>query len=137
MDSLQFAKYILSYMLHRYAPISNVQLQCIMYLVNRQYYAKTKQWILDEHFVAYPLYPVCESVYDTYKGYGPSKIYDGNNDGLPKSANEQLLQQLLEEFVGISLSSLFMQVQKSTAWKNNPRYSRIPLEAIEMEAIGA
>lgn len=71
MKALDVAKYIINKCIELGKPISNLQLQKIMYFVHLDFLKKTgKKLITDEKFQAWQYGPVIESIYNKFRIYG-------------------------------------------------------------------
>lgn len=75
MKALDVAKYIINKSIDFGKPISNLQLQKIMYFVHLDFLRKTgKKLITDEKFQAWQWGPVIRGVYSEYRFFGGNKI---------------------------------------------------------------
>ena len=74
--ALEIARYIISRCSGHKNPISNLQLQKILYFVQVGYLKSTGNMLFKDDFLAWQLGPVVQSVYDKYFVYGSSRIYD-------------------------------------------------------------
>ncbi len=81
--ALDIAKYIINHCVLDGCAISNLQLQKILYFVFGEYLRQTKLCLFDEKFLAWQYGPVVENVYEEYRWYGASKIYDTYDIKLP------------------------------------------------------
>lgn len=143
MNALNVSKYIINYALSNNNPISNLQLQKILYFLDGEYFGITREFLLDDYFVAYPLGPVIESVYQVYKGYGASKIFD-RNDGvkLDLDINEQTVNSILYRRVKMSAHDLVDESHiEGRAWDKTVKtlgmYSRIDRRLMEEDFANA
>lgn len=118
MNALNVAKYVINYALESNSPISNLQLQKVLYFLDGEYFSKVKEFLINDAFAAYPLGPVNESVYQVYKGYGVSKIFDCNTDiKLDNGVDEQLVKSILSRRVKMSVYDLVEESRKKgKAW---------------------
>lgn len=71
---IDVAKYLVSYCTNKDMPISNLQLQKILYFLQLFYWKKTSNWLFNEEFAAWRYGPVISEVYNIYYGYGGAKI---------------------------------------------------------------
>lgn len=78
-NALKIAKYTVGYCTKINRPISNLQLQKILYFIQGEYYKQKSKFLFEDDFLAWQLGPVVESVYDHYSVYGGSKIYDNES----------------------------------------------------------
>ena len=108
MEALSVAKYIINYALENRKPVSNLQLQKILYFLDGEYFSKTNQFLINtnEVFVAYPLGPVMDLVYQIYKGYGASKIFDKSEADLNPDVNKKIVDDILDRRIGMSAHEL-------------------------------
>ena len=96
MNALDVAKYVINYALENNSPISNLQLQKILYFLDGEYFSKKGEFLLDDEFAAYPLGPVHQRVYQIYKGYGASKIFDRAPDvQLDENVDKSVVDNIL------------------------------------------
>lgn len=81
MKALDLATYIINKSIDIKKPVSNLQLQKMIYFVNLYYFRLTKTFLLDgEPFEAWQHGPVVPEVYREYSTYGGLLIKDkGNN----------------------------------------------------------
>lgn len=118
MNALNVAKYVINYALENNSPISNLQLQKILYFLDGEYFSNIREFLINDDFVAYPLGPVNENVYQVYKGYGASKIFDRNTDiKLDNDVNEQVVKRILSRRVKMTAHDLVDEShEKGKAW---------------------
>lgn len=76
LKAQDLAKYIITKCTLDGKPISNLQLQKILYFVQGAFYYKLKRPIFDDSIRAWDYGPVIENVYNIYKKYGSSTIND-------------------------------------------------------------
>lgn len=74
MQALEVAKYIVNLCLEQGRPISNLQLQKIMYLAHVFYIMKEQENLIDDAFEAWRLGPVIPEVYEKYSIYAGAPI---------------------------------------------------------------
>ncbi len=72
--AIQIADYILSKCTKESSPISNLQLQKIMYYIQRDFLQNTPEALFEEDFEAWQFGPVVPEVYYKYCGFGGMKI---------------------------------------------------------------
>ena len=68
-------------------PVSNLQLQKILYFLQFVFCKKTGRLLFGEQFSAWPYGPVIERIYNEYRIYGGSKInrtYPSASDSIPR-----------------------------------------------------
>lgn len=119
MKGLDLAKYVVNFMCKRNTPVSNLQLQKILYYINGRYYQRYNTFLIEDKFLAYPYGPVLRNVYNEFKRYGSSSIIEEHDTPLCPEAqpHEQTVQ---EDIVHYSEISIFELVKAShrpgTAW---------------------
>lgn len=79
MKGLDVARYIIDKCYREGKPITNLHLQKVLYFVQGEYYRKTKEFLIDEDFLAWPYGPVLEDVYEEFRWYYASRIYESHN----------------------------------------------------------
>lgn len=72
--ALNIAKYIISYCSKQGRPVSNLQVQKILFFLQVKYYKAFGEWLFSDEIEAWPYGPVVRGVYDVFFGYGGSKI---------------------------------------------------------------
>lgn len=73
-DVFDVAKYAINYGTKRGTPISNLQLQKILYYIQLNFYRKLDKPAFMDDFIAWPYGPVVERVYHEFSIYGSSDI---------------------------------------------------------------
>lgn len=73
-DVLDIAKYIIKKCVDEEEPISNLQLQKILYFIQRDYLMKFDEPLFEENIVAWKFGPVVVDVYYKYCNYGALKL---------------------------------------------------------------
>lgn len=117
MSALDIAKYIINFALDKNCPISNLQLQKILYFLHGNYYKEEGVYLIEEAFYAYPLGPVNKLVYFVYSGYGASKIFDYSKVNLDENINQKVVNKILEKFIFLSARNLVeLSHNKNGAW---------------------
>lgn len=74
IKALVLAQYIINKSIQDGEPISNLQLQKILYFLQVQYYHITGEFLISDDFYAWQYGPVIPDVYYKYCGYGGFKI---------------------------------------------------------------
>lgn len=74
IDVMKLAQYILYKCIREEKPISNLQLQKILYFIQGEHLAQKGTPLFDKDFEAWQYGPVIRSVYSKYCGYGASSI---------------------------------------------------------------
>lgn len=70
----EIEKYIITRCTHDWKPISNLQLQKMLYFLQLNFIRKFNIFAFDANFEAWQYGPVIDEVYSTYKGYRNAKI---------------------------------------------------------------
>ena len=93
------AQYIVNYFIGLGKPVSNLQLQKLLYFVWINYYSKTKLVLFEDPFIAWPLGPVVHEVYCFYSPYGSFPIFDLVKVSLPENIDTSIIDKCLEHYV--------------------------------------
>lgn len=72
-DAITLAKYIINRCAEDNEPVSNLQLQGILYIIQKTF-LKTGIPVFEDEFEAWPIGPVILRVYNSYCGFGASRI---------------------------------------------------------------
>lgn len=72
--AIDIAKYVVDRCYEHKNPISNLQLQKILYFLWIDYYEETSESLFKDHILAWSLGPVVPEVYNEFKQYGASRI---------------------------------------------------------------
>lgn len=108
------ADYIVQYCNSKKEPISNLQLQKILYFVWIDYYKENKEYLFDEEFNAWRLGPVIISVYNRYCVYGGMPIVSYSSKHFPDLG---LLDELIDRYRSMSASELVRKSHENRgAW---------------------
>lgn len=83
-SGLDIARYIIDKCYNSGKPITNLQLQKILYFVQGEYYKKTGNFLIDDDFLAWQYGPVLGDVYHEYSWYCSSRIYEEHNVDIPE-----------------------------------------------------
>lgn len=131
-NALQIAKYIISHSNSKGHPISNLQLQKILYFAWRDYYKETKKHLFSEPIEAWQYGHVVPCVYNQYSKFSaiPLKFdFDINLSG-----DEDILNKTIENYFTKRISELINESHaEGNSWnKNFSRYSKniIPFDDI-------
>ena len=99
-NAKNIAQYIVNYFIDAGAPISNLQLQKLLYFLWIDYYKKKEcAYLFDENFVAWPLGPVVLSAYYDFCAYGAEPIFRYRPISLP-GLDTKILDACLARFKG-------------------------------------
>lgn len=77
--AIDIARYVVDRCCEHGNPISNLQLQKILYFLWIDYYADTSENLFNDHIFAWSLGPVVPEVYNEFKHYGASRIWEEYN----------------------------------------------------------
>lgn len=80
MKALDLAKYIILDSAKIGYPVSNLQLQKVLYFTNMFYISKNDTNLIDEPFEAWQFGPVIREIYDEYSINGSNRIYLEEDD---------------------------------------------------------
>lgn len=137
MKAMDLANYIINRSIESKRPISNLQLQKILYFTNLLYLNETGSFLLngDEDFQAWKHGPVIPSVYRKFAINGGVKIYDmqdevnisleKNSDGVSVSENLQNINNSIDYLTNIDAWELVEYSHAETgAWANTYKPNR-------------
>lgn len=137
LSAVELAKYIINYAISQGSPVSNLQLQKILYFVNGEYYQKKHVFLIDDPFYAYPYGPVNNKTYKIYKNYGASPIYDKCDIKLNDDIDIELINEVLDNRLKMSPFELVQESHSPNgAWAKafkDGAFSKIPQSSIEEE----
>ncbi|MGP1561628.1 MAG: Panacea domain-containing protein [Helicobacteraceae bacterium] len=74
MKAINLAKYVINYSIKMSYPVSNLQLQKILYFLNLFFCKKYGDFLIDDNFEAWKYGPVISEVYQEYSIYGGNAI---------------------------------------------------------------
>lgn len=141
MEVLELSKYVIKYAYDKGTPISNYQLQKILYLLWIEHYRKYKEYLFTDTFEARVIGPVIDSVYYRFHSYGSMTILPSVsaifNPKLDCSDEKKcFIKSELDTLLKLSIFELKDKVcQKDHAYdviyKNGEgKYQEIPFEVI-------
>lgn len=107
MKALDLAKYIICISHENKSPISNLQLQKVLYFVNMFYIAKTNNPLIDDDFEAWQFGPVIKEVYNEYSINGSNKIYLEKDENYAK----------IDKAVDAETKEMIIALSKASVWK--------------------
>lgn len=136
MKGLDLAKYVVNYAYLENSPISNLQLQKILYFINGEYYKRNGEFLVDNDFIAYPFGPVIPIVYQAFRRWGSSAILEKYDVSIEK--DEDNIKKDIDHYGRISVYNLVQMSHKpSGAWyaaqNRDGLFSHIEREDIEKE----
>lgn len=133
------AHYIVNKCIDDHEPISNLQLQKILYLVQEHYIGTNKTPLFDDNFVAWKYGPVIESVYREFSSNGGEKITQRCSEvELDCEVEKDILPTIKENRSAYPWELVKKLHQKGHAWdttfNNGEGYGDvIPLSLIEKD----
>lgn len=98
-SALEVSRYVLDYCLNAGSPISNLQLQKILYFLQGEYYKLTSNPLFEDEICAWKFGPVVPDVYYEFCIYGGTPIvnhYDTNIDINDKTIINGVVEQYKE-----------------------------------------
>lgn len=93
---IELAKYIVSKCSNDHCPISNLQLQKILYYIQVKWLTKTGAPLFTNDICAWQFGPVVPEVYYLYNGYGASKILSQYDVDIPSDVKE-VIDPIIDE----------------------------------------
>ena len=110
------AQYIVNYYVGASSPVSNLQLQKLLYFGWIDYYKKKSAYLFDDVFVAWPLGPVVLDAYYEFCAYGAEPILRVRETAVP-NINTGVLDVCLARYQGRTGYSLVREShRKGGAW---------------------
>lgn len=92
------ASYIVNKCVHDAKKITNLQLQKIMYYIQRDFLQKQNRALFKDEIEAWTYGPVVPAVYSRYCGFGSSDLYDIEEPDTTFDADEQrIIDAIVEE----------------------------------------
>lgn len=141
MTAGEISKYIVEYAYKKASPVSNLQLQKILYFLWVDFYKELKEYIFNDPFEAWALGPVVRNVYYDFCSFGSMTILPFiagiNNVKLSCSEDERnIIDKILDKYVTVSAGDLVtLSHRPGRAWdvvyrKGEGSSSRIPFDMI-------
>ena len=131
MNVLNLAKHIINRCLQIDRPISNLQLQKILYFVEGEFYQKQGYWLTEAKYYAWKFGPVNKEVYSEYCVYGGGYIYEQSADVMEENT-KAIVDPIIDKYAQLSASELVeLSHKKGGAWdtvydgNNNTEIQRI------------
>lgn len=127
----QVASYIIQKCINDRAPISNLQLQKILYFIQRDYLQSAKgNPVFDDDFEAWRFGPVIPEIYYDYSGYGSMTIDMPDEEKDIMSADKEIIDPIVESKRKLNPWDLVEQTHKNKgAWaityQNGKGYKKI------------
>ena len=95
--AMDIAQYIITKCTRDGSPVSNLQLQKILYWVQGEYLAISGRPLFQEDFFSWQIGPVMPNVYYRFCGYGASKILGRYPGIMIEKDTKALIDQIVEE----------------------------------------
>lgn len=137
--AMDIARYIVDYcdeILQK--PITNLQLQLILYCVWVDYYKQTGRVLFADHIYAWQLGPVVSKVYSTYCVYGGRPIHHLYEEKvLLCNSDEERIAKIVDKYAGVQVYDLVQRTHaKGGAWariydSGAGNQKKIPLDLIK------
>ena len=96
MKGLDVAKYIVDKCYREGKPITNLHLQKVLYFVQGEYFRQTGQFLIDEDFLAWQYGPVLKDVYEEFRWYYSSRIYETHSINICQEIRD-IIDPIIEE----------------------------------------
>ncbi|MCM1284139.1 MAG: DUF4065 domain-containing protein [Roseburia sp.] len=130
-EGIEVAKFVISFCAESETPVSNLQLQKILYFL-QVYFIKMERYLFQEDFYAWQYGPVIPEIYFMFAGYGASKINSRYNTFLEKE-DKDIIEPLIQKLIEYSSWELVaMTHREGGPWdrvlKNGGENSIIPKE---------
>lgn len=115
--AMNVAKYVVTKCVRDGVPITNLQLQKILYFIQCEFLKKTREPLFAENFEAWKLGPVIPEVYYAFCGYGAMKISREYKFDAIAEEKQKLLDQKIDELRKLSASQLVSRShEEGKAW---------------------
>lgn len=117
MDINVLAKYVINYCIEMGSPISNLQLQKILYFIEGEYFKQKGKWFTGAEFYAWPFGPVNKEVYKEYCVYGGGLIFE-KADVQMSNDDRDIVNPIIDKYATMSITKLVNFAHKDGgAWK--------------------
>lgn len=115
-SALDVAKYTVSKCVSEQKPISNLQLQKILYYIQKEFLKIDKQ-AFDDNFEAWQFGPVIPTVYYRFCGFGAMPITSQYDDIVINNEDKEIIDNVIEKKRGRNPWDLVMDTHKTGgAW---------------------
>lgn len=134
--ALELSKYIVSKCINDGVPISNLQLQKILYYIQKEFVQKGKAAFFDE-IEAWQFGPVVPNVYYYFCGFGAMPITNSDNSCSVKNSDKKVIDLIIESKRKLNPWELVAETHKPKgAWATVYRdglgnHDVIPIELIK------
>lgn len=116
--ALEVAKYTINKCIELGRPISNLQLQKILYYIQGEYMKKNHGEVLfNESIEAWQYGPVVPDVYYKYKMYSASRIIDKQEEIEITASNKPIIDEVIENKSLLRASRLVQDTHEESPWK--------------------
>lgn len=138
LSALDVANYIIDLCIKENAPVSNLQLQKILYYIQR-YYLFSNKPLFEDDFIALAFGPAILEVYNRYCGFGGSKISFNlpSEDKIPEDIKADIDLIIRTERILEPWEINHTLLRKGSPWEvtynNFGEYSVIPKELIKSD----
>lgn len=118
-DAKDIAKYVVNKCIEDKRPVSNLQLQKILYFCQKEYKEETGQTLFRDDFEAWPYGPVIPSVYKTFSLFGGMEIYRKVRvDTQIDPAIQKVIDPIIEKYSSFAAWDLVaLTHKKGDAWE--------------------
>lgn len=122
MTAVDLARYIVNYCYEKGNPISNLQLQKVLFIVNNKYCKRNGRFLINEpynSFKVYPYGPTVPYVYNYFKRWGSDKILYTQTHfyNVEIKKDEQNINKDIDNLMKISIYDLVkFETRPNSAW---------------------
>lgn len=138
LSALDVANYVVNLCIEEHKPISNLQLQKILYYIQR-YYLYSNKPLFEDDFIALAFGPAILDVYNLYCGFGGSKITFNlpSEDKIPEDIKADIDLIIRTERILEPWEINHTLLRKGSPWEvtynNFGEYSVIPKDLIKSD----
>lgn len=116
-NAVEVAEFMVAYAYNKEKPISNLQLQKILYFLWIEYYKKNQIYLFSEKFAAWLFGPVIPEVYYEFCAYGGLPITESFEIDLKNDAAEKFIKHFVDKYSGADPFKMVAQShQEGHAW---------------------
>ena len=133
-DAIDVAKYIINYAYEKNHPISNLQLQKILYFLWIDFYKEKNKYLFDDEIEAWKYGPIIPNVYNSYSHFSAMKLRIKYDDYQICNDDIVILNKYINKYYKLSATYLVDKShKKTTSWyksyekgrKNNINFKSI------------
>jgi uncharacterized phage-associated protein len=150
---LDVARYVINYAIEKSHPISNLQLQKILYYIQAYFLVEKGEVCFKENIINWVYGPVIVEVYDEYRFYGPNKIDDIQKtytdvsfncksskieikqkeflDNIIKNEDKALIDKVVDKYMEWSPFKLVAKTHEENPWKCTRQNDIISVQSIK------